>query len=238
MLELKTKIRKVQGKKVKNLRQENILPAVVYGHGAKTLSLQLDTRDFKKIYQEAGGSTVIRLKIEGEEGEERNVLIHDVDKEPVTGEILHVDFYQIKKGEKVTAEVPLVFEGEAPAVKSEGGVLIKDISQVEVESLPEALPHEIKVDISSLEKIDDAIRIKDLKIPQGAKIKASDEDIVASIIPPRTTEELEALEEEVEEKVEEVEKVEEEKEEGEEKPEEEGKKEEEKEEQKEKEEEK
>ncbi|HEB01594.1 MAG TPA: 50S ribosomal protein L25 [Candidatus Portnoybacteria bacterium] len=216
MLELETKIRKILGKKVKNLRKKDILPAILYGHKVKNISLEIDLGDFKKIYQQAGGSTLIKLKIKdesAESGKERNVLIYRVNRDPVTDEFIHVDFYQIRKGEKITAEVALIFEGESPAVKNEGGILVKDITALEIESLPENLPHQIKVDISKLEKFGDNIRIKDLAISGEIKVKVSPEEVVASVIPPRTKEEVAALEEEVEEKVEEVGKVEEEREE-------------------------
>lgn len=102
----------------------------------------------------------------------------------------------------------LIFEGEAPAVKNLEGVLIKNITEVEVEALPKDLPHEIKVDISCLETFDEHIKIKDLKLPEGVKVLAEPEEVIALVTPPRTKEELEELEEKPEEKVEEVEGVE------------------------------
>jgi large subunit ribosomal protein L25 len=107
----------------------------------------------------------------------------------------------------LTAEVQLIFEGEAPAVKSLDGILVKNITEVEVEALPKDLPHEIKVDISSLDSFDKHIRIKDLQLPLGVKILAEAGEVVVLVKPPRTEEELKALEEKPEEKVEEVEVV-------------------------------
>lgn len=214
-LQLNAKIRKILGKKVKTLRKKGILPACLYGYKVEPLSLEIDKRDFEKVYKQAGESTIIELKIEGGASETRPkpVLIHDLTKDPVTDEFLHVDFYQVKLDKPIVAEVPLVFEGEAPAVKEKEGILVKNITSVEVESLPLDLPHDIKVDLSGLKTFEDKILIKDLAISEKVKIKAPEEEVVVLVMPPRAKEELEALEEKPEEKVEEVEKVEEKKEE-------------------------
>lgn len=222
MLELNAKIRETLGKKVKSLREEGLIPAVVYGWKTKSIPLEVDYKEFATIYSKAGESTLIKLKISAKGGsapggknkeEAKNVLVNEVAKDPVNDKFIHVDFYQVRMDKPITAEVPLVFEGEAPVVKSEAGVLVKNIIEVEVEALPKDLPHEIKVDISGLETIEDLIHIKDLKVPEGVKILAEPDEAVVSVVPPRTEEELEALEEEVEEKVEEVEEVSKEKEE-------------------------
>jgi large subunit ribosomal protein L25 len=134
---------------------------------------------------------VIKLKIDEKS---KNVLIHDVAKDPVNDKIIHVDFYEVRMDKAIRTEVPLVFEGEAPAVKNLEGVLVKNITEVEVEALPKDLPHEIKIDISSLETFDDHIRIKDLKLSEGVKILAELEETIVSVIPPRTQEEIEELE--------------------------------------------
>ncbi len=208
-LELKAQVRNILGKKLKTLREKGIIPAVVYGPGYKPTSIQLDYEEFRKIFEQAGESTLIKLKIKNEKlktGEEnKDVLIHDIAKDPVSDRFIHVDFYQVRMDKVITAEVSLVFEGEAPAVKNLDGVLLKNVTEVEVEALPKDLPHEIKVNISSLDTFDKHIRIKNLELPPGVKILADPEEMVASVIPPRTEEELKALEEKPEEKVEEVE---------------------------------
>lgn len=203
-IEIDAKIREALGKKVKTLREKGIIPAVLYGEKTKAISLEVNYKDFEKIYKEAGESTVIKLKTKEEA---KNVLIHDVARDPVSDKFIHVDFYEVRMDKPITAEVPLVFEGEAPAVKNLEGILVKNIIEIEVEALPANLPHEIKVDISILNTFDDLIHIKDLKIPDSVKILVNPEEIVASVVPPRSEEELKALEEKVEEKVEEVAKV-------------------------------
>lgn len=211
--ELTAKIRETLGKKVKSLRKKGIIPAVLYGEKVKSIPLEVNYKEFEKVYEEAGESTIIKLKVQSPKSKvaDKNVLIYDVSRDPVSDKFIHVDFYEVKMDKPITAEVPLVFEGEAPAVKNLEGVLIKNITEIEVEALPANLPHEIKVDISILNTFDDLIHIKDLKIPEGVKVLVNPEEIVALVSPPRSEEELKTLEEKVEEKVEEVKVVEKEK---------------------------
>ena len=160
MLELNAKIREISGKKVKTLRKQGIIPAVLYGAKIKPISLEIDYNEFEKIYKEAGESTILELKI----GKElKNVLIYNTSRDPVSDKIIHADFYQVRMDELITTKVPLVFEGSSPAVEIKDGVLVKNITEVEVEALPANLPHEIKVDISILKTLEDLIYIKDLK---------------------------------------------------------------------------
>ncbi len=203
MLELLAQLRQKTGRANNRLREQGMIPAVLYGHKIKNLNLMVKDYDFEKIYQEAGESTLVKLKIEGEK--ERNVLIHDISKDPVSDKVVHIDFNQVKMDEKTTVEVPLVFVGQSEAVEAEAGVLVKNIQEIEVEALPADLPSEIEVDISVLKTFDDNIYVKDLKIPEKVELKANPEDSVASVIPPRSEEELEALEEKPEEEVEDVE---------------------------------
>ncbi len=202
-IELNAQNREVTGNKLKTLREKGFVPAIVYGAGQKNISIQVDYQEFKKVFEEAGESTIIKLKVKSPKSkvEAKNVLIHDIAKDPVNDKIIHVDFLQVRMDKVITAEVALVFEGEAPAVKELEGVLIKNITEVEVEALPKDLPHELKVDISGLETFDDHIKIKDLKLPEGVKVLAELEETIASVAAPRTKEELEELEEKPEEEV-------------------------------------
>jgi len=230
MLLLPAKIRKNLGKKVKILRKKDVLPAVLYGHKIKNLNLELNFKEFEKIYKEAGESSLISLNVEGKKQKPSTraklgaglvpyrpaesgtgagflVLIHDIQFDPLTGKPIHIDFYQPELKEEVEVTVSLIFEGVPPAVKDLGGTLVKNISEVEVKAKPQSLPHEIKVDIGSLKTFEDNIKISDLKISPGVKILKEPEEIVASVSPPEKVEE--ELEKPVEEKgVEEVEKVE------------------------------
>lgn len=206
MLELSGIIRSEIGHN-ETLRKQGKIPCVLYGHKIKNIHLAVNAVDLAKIYQEAGGNTLIKLKISQDdksEMEERVVLIHETAREPLRNNLIHVDFYQVKMDEEITAEIPLVFVGKSEAVEREGGLLVKTLQSIEVEALPANLPHEIQVDISSLDTFDDKITVKDLLLPEGVKIAAEGDDMVASIVPPRTQEELEAMEERPEENVDEI----------------------------------
>jgi len=217
MLSLSAKTRKETGKKVKNLRQKDILPAVLYGPKLKKAQpLALDYKAFEKIYKEAGESSLISLEIEGEFSEGKSsasygtgkktlVLIHEIQRDAVTDKISHVDFYQAPLEEKIVVKIPLVLEGQSPAVKELGGTLVKYISETEVKALPQDLPKEIKVNVESLKTFQDNILIKNLKLPKDVEILREAHEIVASVLPPEKVEE--ELEKPIEEKVEEIEKV-------------------------------
>jgi large subunit ribosomal protein L25 len=204
MTNLSVKIRKDLRKKVKKLREKGILPAVLYGPLLKkSQPLELDAKTFKKVYLEKGESSLIDLEIDNKKVP---VLIHDVQKDPLTGEIIHVDFYQPDLKKEIEARVPIIFEGEAPAVKELGGTFVRSISEIEVKSLPEKLPREIKVDITRLKTFEDYILVKDLVLPEGVKIFKDPNEIIAYVAHPEKVEE--ELKKPIEEKVDEVKVVE------------------------------
>jgi len=202
-ISLSARVREVLGKKVKILRKKDILPAVLYGPKLKSLALQVDLKELEKVYKEAGESSLISLKVNDKK---LLVLIHEIQRDPMTDKFLHVDFYQAPLKEKVEAAVSLVFEGISQAVKELGGTLVKNIVEVEVKALPQNLPHEIVVNIEGLKTFEDDILIKDLKVSKAVEILKEPKEIVASVNPPEAVEE--ELEKPIEEKVEEVEKVE------------------------------
>lgn len=190
--------------KPQKVRDEGFIPAVVYGHNVESVSIQVPYSAFQKFYREAGESTIFTLKVEKET---YNVLVKDVQLHDVSDDFDHIDFYVVRMDEEITTEVELVFIGESEAVKSEDGILVKNIDAVEVTCLPAHLPSEIEVDIASLKTFDDVIAVKDLKVPSEVKIENEAEDIVATVTPPRSEEELEALDEEITEDIEGVEGV-------------------------------
>jgi large subunit ribosomal protein L25 len=208
MLTLIAKIRKDLGKKVKKLRKKGIIPAVLYGPKIENIPLEVGLKDFEKVYKTAGESSLIQLQVDKKKF---LVLIHAVEIDALSQKPIHVDFYQPRLDEEITATIPLVFEGSSPAVKDLGGTLVRNIHEVEVRALPQNLPHEIKVNVEKLKTFEDNILIKDLLLPKEVKILKEPEEIVALVTPPEKVEE--ELEKPVEEKVEEVEKVEEKKEE-------------------------
>lgn len=167
------------------------MPAVLVRKGKESVSLALDYGIFEKTYREAGETTVIKLKIEdGEKGaKEKNVLITETARDPLTGNFLHVDLQEIRLDEKITASVPLVFIGESPMIK-EGGTLVKNMQEVAVKSLPNDLPRQIEVDVSVIESFDKHVYVKNLKVSSAVQVLAEAEDVVALVTPPRKEEEV------------------------------------------------
>lgn len=195
---------KAEKREILKQRKKGIIPAVLYGPELKeSLNINTDLKEFKKALKEAGESSLITLEI----GTKKySVLIHDIAHDPLTSEPIHVDFYQPNLSKEIEVPIPLVFEGESLAIKDLSGTLIKEFTEIIVKSLPQNLPHEIKINISSLKTFADEIKVKDLIIPTGVKILRNLEDIVAKVVPPAKVEE--ELEKPIEEKVEDVEKVE------------------------------
>ncbi|MGI6334936.1 MAG: 50S ribosomal protein L25 [Minisyncoccales bacterium] len=205
MTNLKAKIRK--GK----VSEPGIIPAVLYGPGIENVSLEIDKKVIEKMYKEVG-ETLIDLDVEGKT---YNVLVHETQVDPLTLELIHVDFYQPNLEEKTEADVNLEIVGTAPAVKF-GGTMISNMRQVTVKALPKDLPSKIEVDVSGLSEIGDYIAIKDIKVGDGVEVVFDDpEEIVIQIVEPedvdkelsepikeidKEVEKVETKEEEVEEK--------------------------------------
>ena len=168
------------------LRKEGKMPAVFYGKKEKSTPVIISKAEFKKVWREAGESSVIDLVGKNIEAE---ALIYDVDLDPVTDEPRHADLYVFEKGKKIEISVPLEFTGIAPAVKDMGGTLVKVMHEIEIEALPKDLPHNISVDISSLVNFDSQILAKDVKLPQGVALVTKSEEVIASVY--ETKEEVE-----------------------------------------------
>lgn len=205
-LSLTAEQRDLLGKQTAGLRHRGLIPAVVYGHGAPNRALTVSASVFQKVWQAAGESTLVDLQV----GSEPPVkaIIQDVQFDPASGKILHIDFHQVNMKEKVEVDVELSFVGEAPAVKELGGTLVKDHDTISVECLPQDLVKEIPVDVARLKTFDDVIRVQDLALPKGLELKSPSEDIVVHIEAPRTEAELAELDQVVEEDISKVEKVE------------------------------
>lgn len=161
-MELKAKKRTVSGKKVKALRREGVLPAVLFGGAEKSVPLELNLGEFRKIYTEAGESTLLDLEFDGKK---EKILIAEVQHDPL-GKFLHADLRRVAAGEKITAAVPVLVEGEAAPVKAGEAVLLTLMGEIEVECFPQDLPREIKLDVSGLTEIGSGISIAQLPIDQ------------------------------------------------------------------------
>ncbi len=177
---LKAQDRLQLGKKVAQLRREGFVPGHVYGSGVDSESVTLKAVDFKKVHAQAGETGLIELRI-GEE-KTRPVLIREVQIDPVKGQVVHVDFFQVNLKEKITVNVPLVLIGDEPELVHSGeAVVIQPMSEVEVEALPTDLPEKIEVDITSLKVIDDTITISQLSVPAEVTVLAEPESVVAKL---------------------------------------------------------
>ena len=188
---LQVQSRSQTGKQVARLREEGVLPAVVYGRGFDPRSLSIDYHQFAKAFEAAGESTLLDLSID--QATPVKVLIQDVQRDPLTHAFVHVDFHQVRMDEKIKAEITLKFTGEAPAVKELSGILVTTMSALPVECLPADLVHEIEVNLSSLKTFNDAIHVADIAIPKGLTIMVPADEVIALIQEPRAEKEFEAI---------------------------------------------
>ncbi|MCK9438623.1 MAG: 50S ribosomal protein L25 [Patescibacteria group bacterium] len=167
-----------QGEKL----EKEFVAGVLYGLGVENKTLKLKANEFSKVYSSAGESNLIKLEIDGEE---KNVLIKEIQKDPIKNFITHVDFYQVDMKRVVSAEIPLKFIGESRAMKELGGLLVKNLDELSVECLPGDLLDHITVDISVIQELGQAIYVKDIKVPASFKIFNNPEDSVVTVIEPR-----------------------------------------------------
>jgi len=181
MFKLKVEKRDLK-ESVSALRKSGQMPAVFYGPKDPSTPIKVSLVDFKKAWKTAGESTVVVL--EGD-GIDADVLIHQVDLDPVTDIAIHADFYAIEKGKKLSVDVPLIFIGVAPAVKDLGAVLVKVAHEIEIEALPKDLPHSLEVDISTLLTFDSVITASEIKLPAGVTLKVKPEEVIASVYEPK-----------------------------------------------------
>lgn len=187
------------GKKVKQLRRRQRVPAVIYGHGLTSQAVDVDRRDFQSVWLQAGSSSLVDLAID--QTPPVKVLIQAVQQHPIRNTVEHVDFYRVKMNEKLQADIELDFIGESPAVKEQGGILVRALDRIKVECLPGDLVHRIEVDISRLKRFEDRLHVSDLTAPPGLAILEKPDEVVASVTAPRSESELEALSTKVEEDV-------------------------------------
>lgn len=173
---------------LRQVRLQGSIPGVVYSHGKETSLITMPSRAFEKVLSEAGTSSIIDLTVEGAKTAVP-VLISEVQRDPLTGAVIHVDLHEIRMDEKLKTQINLEFVGESPAVKSLGGNLIMNLDSLNVECLPKDLVSSIQVDISVLEALDTSLHISDLKIPAGITVLDDPSGSVVSVLTPRAEEE-------------------------------------------------
>lgn len=188
-------IREIIGKKVKSLRNQGILPATVYGKGVGPFSVQIDDRTFQTIYRQVGRTSLVKLNIPGQP--EQSAFIQDVQRHPVTRNILHADLHVVDLKAEMNVEVPVMITGESLLVERGDAVVNAGLSVIEVRGLPANLPHHIEVDISGLDSLDKAIYVSDLASGEDCVFVTPAEEMVVSLTQTRV-EEAEEEEEEVE----------------------------------------
>ena len=179
------------GKQVKTLRKSGVIPAVLYGHNVESQNLEMDAKIFEKIYKQAGESTLVDLQVG--EGAPVKVLIQDVAKHYLTLKPIHADFYKVSMTEKLTADIPLKFTGEAPAVKELGAVLVKNLQELKVQCLPQDLVHEIEVPLVVLKEFGNNITVGNITPPPGIVILNKLEEVIILAQAPRVEEEVVAV---------------------------------------------
>jgi large subunit ribosomal protein L25 len=183
--------RVAMGKQNKRLRNEGVVPGVLYGKEAGSVPVQLDARAFDALYREAGRTGIVSVSVAG--GAPTSAIIKSVQRNPLTGRALHVDFFAVNLLQEMQANVPLVFVGIAPAVEETGGTLFTSLDHIKVRALPTDVPREIQVDVSGLVDLDIAIHVADITLGPELTLLNEPDEMVAKVMPPRVEEEPEPV---------------------------------------------
>lgn len=174
--------RQVIGKQVNQLRRAGLIPAVLYGsHLDQAIALQVEERVLKQVVAKAGHNRLIKLTIDS--GAPRRVLTRELQRNPLTGRLIHVDFQEVSMTEKITTEVPLVLVGTSPAVTRGEGLLIHGIDSVQVRALPTELISNIEVDVSGLAELNQSLFVRDLQVSDKIEILTPRDEMVAKVVP-------------------------------------------------------
>ena len=185
-IELKVNNREILGKKARFLRRQGITPVHLFGHGIESVALQCDTIQLRHVLAQAGKTRLINLKADKDK-KPRHVVVREIQTEPRTGSLIHVDFYQVKMAEKMRVELPIVLVGEAPALKLKENMLSHELTNLTVECLPGNIPDSAELDLSSLTEADQALRVKDIKLDQEITV-LNDPDLIVVRISARRIE--------------------------------------------------
>jgi len=195
-LPLQATKRDLLGKKTRFLRRQGITPVHLFGHNLKSLSLQCDTAELKQIIFQTGTTRLLSLNIEDDK-QPRSVFIREIQRDKISGQLLHVDFYQVRKSEKIKADIPVVLAGEAPALREKGRTLTYGVTSLSIECLPDKLPPQIEVDLSPLEEKDQAIYVRDITLSPEITLFTDPDQMVVKV----SEVHVEKVEEEVVEEV-------------------------------------
>ncbi len=202
-IELQATHRQILGRKVRFLRRQGIIPVHLFGHNIESLALQCEAAQLKRVLAQAGKTRLINLKLDKAK-RPRSVVVREIHRDPISGELLHVDFYQVSMAEKIRVEIPIVLIGEAPALKSKDNTLSQELSNLTIECLPDQIPASVEVDLSSLTEAEQAIRVSDLDLDEKFTILNAPELVVVKISSRPRAEVEEVVAEEVAEVAEEA----------------------------------
>ncbi len=194
-LELALDARQAVGKENKRLRREGIVPGVVFGKDSPSVPVQVDAKAFDTVYRQAGRTSIVKIKVDGK-GAAKSAIIKEIQRNPLSGRAVHVDFFLVNLTQEMQADVPLSFVGIAPAVEMENGTLMTPLDHLKVKALPAEMPHEIVVDISSLVDMDAAVHVRDVSLDAKVTVLNDPDELLARVLPPRAEEEPEVPAEE------------------------------------------
>ena len=181
-IELHVVTRELMGKKSRFLRRQGITPVHLFGYDTEPMALQCETLQLKQVLKTAGKTKLVGLRVD-KHRKPRNVVVREVQKNALSGELVHVDFFQVSMEEKIKVEVPVVLVGEAPALKSKTNMMVHELAAVEIECLPDRIPESIQVDISGLVEDDQSIQVKDLVLGEGVVALSNPEQVIVRIAP-------------------------------------------------------
>ena len=172
--------RSILGKKTRFLRRQGVTPVHLFGHGLKSQALQCDTVNLQSIIARAGMTRLISLEVEGGK-QPRTVFIREIQRDKISGELIHIDFYQVKSTEKMKVDIPIVFVGEAPAMKEKGHSFSYGVTSLSIECLPGEVPPQVEVDISPLEDLEQAIYVKDITLSPNIAVTTDPDQLVVKV---------------------------------------------------------
>jgi large subunit ribosomal protein L25 len=184
-MQIKANRRETTGKASRKLRHRGLLPAVIYGQRAASASIQLDMHEFERVYARTGKTQLIDLMVDG--GRAHKVLVREVQVSPRYNTPLHVDFHQVSLRERLQVDVPVVVTGEAEPVRAGEADVLQVLHTLKLECLPTRIPEAVEIDISGLSQVDAAVRVADLRLPEGVTAVADAEDVVVKLAAARVS---------------------------------------------------
>jgi large subunit ribosomal protein L25 len=190
-LEIAVNARDVYGKQNKRLRTTGVVPGVLFGKTTGSIPVQLDAKALDALYRQAGRTSVVRVAVDG--GQPTSAIIKSIQRNPLTGRALHVDFFAVDLTHEMLADIPLSFTGTSHAVEMEGAILFTSLDHLKVRGLPGDLPHEIEVDLAPLVDLEATIHVRDLVVDSKVAVVNDPDELVAKVTPPREEEVIEPV---------------------------------------------